>query len=104
MKFTEKLERREREEQKAERRTAEEWNVLDHEDVEAGREEPITPLSFLSATGRHPVRRDRPQQGHKDQRGIRVCKRTQEPTLHRSTRNTVNRDNWKLGGEPAVEP
>ena len=59
--------------------------------IEGGREEPITPYHFLSATGRHPVRRDRPQQGHKDQRGIRVCKRTQEPTLHRSTRNTVDR-------------
>ena len=67
MKITEKLERREREEQKAEGRTAEEWNVLDHEDIEAGREEPTTPLSFPSATGRHNGRRDRREKCGKEE-------------------------------------
>ena len=69
-------------------RRPEEWDVLDLEEVEAGREEPITPLSFLQTTGINPVRRGRSQQPSFQQ--------VQE------TVNTVRRTSWTVYVKPDV--
>ena len=81
-------------------RRPEEWNILDHVEVEAGREEQITSLSFQGSTGVNPVRRgrlqrpglQRIQKDQEDQKGLDICKRVQEPTLHGSTGNIVIQD------------